>query len=155
MDLLQVIIPEPTYFFILLPDDEEIRVDYYSKIDINFCNRVVFKDGKRIDVRSPLITYRVVLDDISKGQLRKLFVNANTSNMCTIQTRRARIMVGKDQYIFNVDISAIPDMGTYFSLDDIQNSVEINLKLEDTTISLFDRAEEAYEKYRRFEILDL
>ena len=48
MDLLQVIIPPPSEFKILLDDDEEIRIIKYEKIDINFCERVIFKDGKRI-----------------------------------------------------------------------------------------------------------
>ena len=62
MDLLQVIIPHAPDFKILLPDDEEIRIIKYAQIYIDFSDRVVFKDAERIEVQSPLITYRVELD---------------------------------------------------------------------------------------------
>ena len=156
MDLLQVIIPEPSNFRILLDDDEEIRIIRYEKIDINFCKRVIFTDGKRIEVQSPLITYRVALDSQSKNQLKKLFSDTISGTASTIQTRNARVKVGWHGYIFNVEISTRPDMGKSFLLPKTyQDSVEICLKLENTNISLFDRANEAYEKYSRFEILDL
>lgn len=156
MDLLQVIIPEPSDFRILLNDDEEIRIIGYEKIDINFCERIVYKNNKRIEVQSPLITYKIRLDSKSKEQLRKLFSDSYSSNYSTIQTRQGRIKVGKDGYIFNVDISGRPDMGESFLLArKYRNGIEICLKLENTEISLFDRADEAYEKYNRFEILDL
>ena len=36
-----------------------------------------------------------------------------------------------------------------------KDDIMISLKLENTSVSLFDRADEAYEKYSRFEIMDL
>ena len=149
--------PHPANFIILLDNDEEIRVIRYEKIDIDFCDRMIIENGKSMTVQSPLITYRVELDSKSKEQLKKLFPDSLFySNRGTIQTRNARIKVGLYKYIFNVEISARPDMGNSFLLPkEHRESVKICLKLENTTISLFDRADEAYDKYERFEILDL
>ena len=156
MDLIQVIVPQATDFKILLSDDEEIRIARYEKIDINFCERVVFKKGVSKTVQSPLITYRVALDTESKEQLKKLFSDTFASNDGTLQKRDDRIKVGYHNYIFNVVVSARPDMGcSYLLPKGYQETIEILLKLENTNISLFDRADEAYEKYSRFEILDL
>lgn len=156
MDLLQVIIPEPPNFKILLEDDEEVRIIGYEKIDINFCERVIFKDGKRKEVQSPLITYVLRLDAKSKRQLRTIFSDAYPGTAGTVQMRQGRIKVGRHGYIFNVEIYGRPDMQESHLLPKIyKNSIEILLKLENTNISLFDRADEAYDKYERFEILDL
>jgi hypothetical protein len=154
MDLLQVIIPDVSNFYILLKNGERIPIYRYSKIDINFCERTVFKNGASQKVQSPLITYKIELDKDSKEKLKTLFSNYSCSS--TLHTRRAKIKVGKYGYIFDVDISARPDMGdSYLLKRGYRESIEISLKLENTDISLFDDAEEAYEKYSRFEILDL
>ena len=155
MDLLQVIIPRPKEFCILLNNDEEIRIIGYEKIDINFCDRMVYKNGVGTAVQSPLITYRLKMDDISKSQLKTIFSNATPGTDSTIQTRRGRIKVGRDEYIFDVDISGRPDMEDSYLLSKNKDFIEVRLKLENTNISLFDRASEAYEIHDRFDILDL
>ena len=59
--------------------------------------------------------------------------------------------------MFKVEVSAKPNyarnLWTYEYKQD--TTVTIYLRLEDTNISLFGKAEEAYEIYSRFEILDL
>jgi len=155
MDLLQVIIPRPREFCILLDNDEEIRIIGYEKIDINFCDRMIFKNGKGTAVQSPLITYRLKLDSESKKQLKTIFSDAVAGTEGTVQTRCGRIKVGRDEYIFDVDISGRPDMKESYLLSRNNDFIEIRLKLENTNISLFDRAAEAYEIYDRFDILDL
>lgn len=156
MDLLQVIIPEPSNFKILLEDDEEIRIIGYEEININFCKRSIVKDGKVTEVQSPMISYRLILDSKSKSQLRKIFSDAFSGTTSTIQIRQGRIKVGRHGYIFNVEISGRPDMKeSYLLSKKYKDFIEVRLKLENTHISLFDRADEAYEKYSRFEILDL
>lgn len=156
MDLLQVIIPEPANFYILLDDDEEIRITGYENIDISFCERVIVKDGKSKRVQSPMITYTLRMDSESKGQLKKIFSDAYAGTTCTMQMRQGRIRVGRQEYIFNVDIYGRPDMKESFLLSKrYKDSIIVYLKLENTNISLFDRAEDAYEIYNRFDILDL
>jgi len=156
MDLLQVIIPEPSDFKILLKNDEEIRIIGYEKIDINFYERTIVKDGNVKNVQSPMITYRLRMDDKSKSQLKTIFSDVFGGTSCTIQTRQGRIKVGKYGYIFKVEISGRPDMKESYSLPRIyKDNIKVCLKLENTHVSLFDRADDVYEEYNRFEILDL
>jgi len=124
---------------------------------MNFCNRTVFKDGRGELIQSPLITYKVELDSEAKHKLSNaLFRDACSLTRCVIQTRRGKIKVGEHGYVFNVDISARPDMQDSILLSRASNTVEICLKLEDTRISLFDKAENAYLEYTsRFEMLDI
>jgi len=156
MDLLEVIIPEPSNFRILLEDDEEIRIIGYEKIDINFCDRSIVKDGSLKTIQCPMITYIIRIDSKSKSQLKTIFYDSFSETTSTIQMRQGRIKVGRQGYIFNVEISARPDMKESFLLPKMyKDSIMICLKLENTSVSLFDRADEVYEKYSRFEILDL
>jgi len=156
MDLLQVIIPEPANFKILLDDDEEIRITGYEKIDINFCDRIIVKNGKSQTIQSPMITYRLRMDSKSKQQLKTIFSDSFAGTGGTIQMRHGRIKVGKDGYIYNVEIHGRPDMKQSYLLHRIyKDGIAVCLKLENTHISLFDRADEAYDKYSRFDILDL
>ena len=156
MDLLQVIIPDPSQFCILLEDDEEVRITGYENIEINFCERVIVKDGKSKRVQSPMITYTLRMDSESKSQLKKIFSDAYAGTSCTVQMRPGRIRVGRNEYIFNVEIYGRPDMReSYLLPNKYKDSIMVYLKLENTNISLFDRAEEAYEIYNRFDILDL
>lgn len=155
MDLLQVIIPEPANFYILL-DDEEISIIGYEKIDIDFCDRTIVKDGKCKRVQSPMITYTLRMDNESKNQLKKIFSDAYVETSGTVQMRQGRIRVGRQEYIFNVEIYGRPDMReSYLLPQKHKESIMVYLKLENTNISLFDRAEDAYEIYNRFDILDL
>jgi hypothetical protein len=156
MDLLQVIIPEPANFKILLDDDEEIRITGYENIEINFCDRIVVKDNRSITVQSPMITYTLRMDSKSKSQLKTIFSDAYAGTFCTMQMRQGRIKVGRHGYVFNVEIYGRPDMQESFLLPrKYKDVIKIFLKLENTSVSLFDRADDAYEKYTRFEILDL
>ena len=156
MDLLQVIIPEPAKFCILLDDDEEIRIIGYEQIDIDFCDRIIVKDGKSKTVQSPMITYTLRMDSESKSQLKKIFSDAWAGTACTMQMRRGRIRVGRQEYIFDVEIYGRPDMKESYLLSSrYKDSIMVYLKLENTNISLFDRAVDAYEIYNRFDILDL
>ena len=161
MDLLQVIIPSVNKFFILLEDGEKVPILKYEKIDINFCDRIVIINGKSEKFQNPVITYRVDMTEESKKKLSGLFDTMSNFNG-TVQTKRSRIVVGRDKYEFNVDITAIPtrliDRCGYsrgLGYDSEIDGIKICLKLENTKISLFDDAEEAYEKYTRFELLDL
>ena len=156
MDLLQVIIPEPANFCILLDDDEEIRIIGYEKIDINFCDRVVVKEGKSKTVQSPMITYILRMDSKSKNQLKTIFSDAYSDTNSTYQMRQGRIKVGRHGYIFNVEIYGRPDMSeSYLFTRKYKDNIMVSLKLENTSVSLFDRADVAYEIYNRFDILDL
>ena len=155
MDLLQVIIPEPQSFRILLDDDEEIRITGYEKIDINFCERIVVKNGKSRTVQSPMITYILRLDSKSKKQVQTIFSDAGAGTFSTYQMRQGRIKVGRHGYIFNVEIWGKPDMSESLFARKYKDDIMISLKLENTSVSLFDRAEDAYEKYTRFELMDL
>jgi len=156
MDLLQIIIPEPPSFRILMPDDEEIRIIGYEKIDINFCDRVIIKEGKSITIQSPMITYILRLDAKSKKQLQTIFSDAWAETHSTYQMRQGRIKVGRDGYIFNVEIYGKPDMSeSILYTRKYKDDIMVSLKLESTSISLFDRADEAYDKYTCFEIMDL
>ena len=156
MDLLQVIIPEPQSFRILMDDDEEIRIVGYEKIDINFCERIIVKDGKSRTIQSPMITYILRLDSKSKKQIQTIFSDAFPGTFSTYQMRQGRIKVGRHGYIFNVEIYGKPDMSeSMLYTRKYKDDIMVSLKLENTSVSLFDRAEDAYEKYTRFEIMDL
>ncbi len=156
IDLLQVIVPEPSDFRILLGDDEEIRIIGYEKIDINFCERIIVKDGKSKTVQSPMITYILRMDSKSKSQVQTIFSDAYPGTDCTYQMRQGRIKVGRNGYVFNVEIYGRPDMReSYLFTRKYKDDIMICLKLENTSVSLFDRADEAYEKYTRFELMDL
>ncbi len=155
MDLLQVIIPDIKDFHILLCNDEEIPIERYFKIDIDFSDRTIVKNGVCTTVQEPLITYHVEMSWESKDKLKILFEDYYGGTSSCIQTRRTRIRVGEPRYVFGVDLTARPDMGSSPFLPDISKSIKICLKLENTNISMFDRAADAYEKYTRFELLDL
>lgn len=156
MDLIQIILPAPSEFRILLPSQEEIRIIGYEKIDIDFCDRIIFRDGKETVVQSPMITYQIILDDKSKKQLKTIFSDCLGGTGSTIQTRSGKVKLGRNGYIFNVEITGRPDMKESFLLSSrFKDFITVRLKLESTNISLFDRAKEAYEKYSRFELLDL
>ena len=156
MDLLQVIIPKKESFFILLPNKIKIPILRYAKIEIGFYDRVIYKFGKKEVESSPLVTYWVELKDDAKEKLGLLFKDTSIFARSVIHIKEAKIQVGEYNYIFKVDISASPDMQRSILLSDIANSVKIELKLENTNISLFDDAEEAYEEYTsRFDLLDI
>jgi hypothetical protein len=139
-----------------MPDDEEIRITGYEKIDINFCDRVIIKNAKSITVQSPMITYILRLDAKSKKQLQTIFSDAWAGTESSYQMRQGRIKVGRDGYIFNVEIWGKPDMSeSMLFTRKYKDDIMVSLKLESTSISLFDRADEAYDKYTRFEIMDL
>ena len=154
MDLLQVIIPAVNRFFILF-DGQVIPIVKYEKIDIDFCDRIIVRNGISEKIQYPVITYKVKMDKDSQKKLSGLF-KIGTTYMETLQTKKSRIQVGGHAYKFDVDITAIPYRLKYSSDKcDIFNEIKICLKLEDTKISLFDDVEEAYEKYTRFDLLDL
>jgi hypothetical protein len=156
MDLLQVVIPKQEYFFILVPGVSPIPILKYLKIEIGFYERVIFKDEKRLVVNAPLITYFVVMDEESKNKLAELFKNTFSSTRCTVHTSAAKIQVGSSGYVFRADITDRPDMKSSFLLSEIHNSIKIEVKLEDTNISLFDNIEDVYEEYTtRWELLDI
>ena len=156
MDLLQVIISEIKDFYVLLKNNEEIPIKRYAHIDIDFCDRIAIIDEKSVTFQEPMITYYVEMDTKSKDRLRIIFEDCYYGTEACIQTRRTRIRVGEMRYVFGVELTARPDMNVNpFQPDVNKNSIKICLKLENTNISMFDRASTAYEKYTRFEILDL
>ena len=156
MDLLQVIIPEIKDFHVLLKNDVEIPIVRYAHIDIDFCDRIAIVDGKSVMFQEPMITYYVEMNTESKDRLRIIFEDCYYGTESCIQTRRTRIRVGEMRYVFGVELTTRPDMSTNpFQPDVKKNSIKICLKLENTNISMFDRASIAYDKYTRFEILDL
>ena len=156
MDLIQVITTDPKYFYIL-HKDEEISIKEYKEIKIEFCERTLPREGNKETTKCPVITYKVLLGDGANELLKRLFEDVDSSIRGAIQSRQAKIRVGEKKYKFNVEIVARPDYGRnlwtyeYTSV----STVEIRLRLENANISLFDKAEEAYEEYNRFDILDL
>ena len=156
MDLLQVIIPEIKDFYVLLKNDVEIPIVKYAHIDIDFCDRIAIIDEKSVTLQEPMITYYVEMNTESKDRLKIIFEDCYYGTESCIQTRRTRIRVGEMRYVFSVELTARPDMNVSpFQPDPKKKSIKICLKLENTNISMFDRASIAYEKHTRFEILDL
>jgi len=156
MDLIQVITPDPKDFYIL-HKDKEISIKEYKEIKIEFCERTSFREGKQETTKCPMITYKVLLGDGANEFIKRLFEDVDSSTRGTIKSRQAKIRVGENKYKFNVEIVAIPDYGRNLWTCEYTpvSTAEILLRLENTNISLFDKAEEAYEKYSRFDILDL
>jgi len=56
--------------------------------------------------------------------------------------------------LLNIEEALIKD-GSQLYTRKYKDDIMVSLKLENTSVSLFDRAEDAYEKYTRFEIMDL
>jgi len=160
MDLLQILVPKPEDFHILLKNGEKVGIISYSKIDINFCERVVFQYGEGKTIKSPMITYYIKMSNNEKEKLKTLF-NSGDDNIRTIQAKPSHIIIGDKNYKFKVFVTAIPgkasNYGNYSHLL-TENSAKVELKLENTDISLFGDVEKEYEGYRinnRFEILDI
>ena len=156
MNLLEVVIPNADYFFIVLPD-KKIPIQSYRDINISFSDRIEYKDSERRIQTSPVITYYVDMKKEHKEELKELFKDVPYSSSMTLSTKRAKISVALNKYIFDVDITARPDMGeSWIKTTPTANKVKICLRLENTNISLTDRIEEAYEKYTsRFDLLDI
>ena len=129
MDLLQVLLPNIKDFYILLPSNEEVSISQYLKIDIDFGERIVFREGVREEVKYPVITYYIKLDSEGKEKLKTLFKDVNYSARSTIHTRKVRIQVGSLKYVFNADMIVRADMGLSWALNDIQNAIKDSLKL--------------------------
>lgn len=157
MNLLEVIIPDINNFYILLLGDNRVAIEKYEKIDIEFCDRIAYRGGRREIIGSPMITYYVKMTKYNKDKLKTLFDGSDRATCATIQTRMAKIEVAPQRYIFNVEITARPDMGDGFLKSGamVDGKIKICLKMENSNISLSDRIEVAYEKYNRFELLDI
>jgi hypothetical protein len=156
MDLLQVIIPDKRDFFVVLKDKTKIPISNYQKIEIDFCDRKICVNGKIETIKSPQITYWVDMNSESKEKLKKLFKDTDSMTRSIVQTKTSMIQVGYNEYLFKANIITRPDMEKSILLSSKYNAIRIELKLEDTDISLFDDAEVAYERYTsRFELLDL
>ena len=56
--------------------------------------------------------------------------------------------------LLNIEEALIKD-GSQLYTRKYKDDIMVSLKLENTSVSLFDRAEDAYEKYTRFELMDL
>jgi hypothetical protein len=155
MDLIEVVIPKKSFFFILLPNGEMVPIKGYKKIEIDFSERVVFNGGKKQNISFPMITYRVDLGEESQKQIQSLFNMSDDQIIRTLQTRNCRIRVGKAGYVFNAEISAIPSMPRRF-INPIPDHLKIFLKLESNkSISLYEEIEYVYKSFNRFEILDI
>jgi len=162
MNLLTVLVPDPKYFFIICDNGERISIEKYANINIDFSQRIAFVRGDRKVILSPLITYYVKIDSANKEKFKFIFKNAGSLASSILHTTDVDLQLGREEYRFKADITARPDGRTYhlFAIaNTINDHVRIELKLEDTNISLFASAEDtkdAYEEYcSRFELLDL
>ena len=159
MNLLQIIVPPVDTFFIFPKSGIHIPIEGYNKIDISFRERKAFKDGKAMVLTSPVISYYLKLDKDSKEKLAILFRDGCWGNECTLQSRKSRIKVGKESYVFNVTLTARPDMKETFLLKGGGSDlIKACLELENEEINIFEEVD--LEMYRsdwsnRFDILDL
>ena len=157
--LLEVLVPDPKYFFILYGDDGQIPIEKYRNININFSQRVVFEEGVRRLILSPMITYYVEIASQHRSQFQFIFEGSDVDANLVLHTMNINLQLGVLKYKFKADITATPSgivNHPFLSHTEINNCVKIDLKLENTNISLFASAEEAYEEYTsRFELLDL
>ena len=159
MNLLQIIVPPVDTFFIYPKRGIHIPIAGYNKIDINFRERKAFKDGKAMVLTSPVISYFLRLDADSKDKLGILFSDCRWGNECTLTTKRSRIKIGKESYVFGVNITARPDMRESFLLKGGGSDlIKVSLELENEDINIFEEVD--MDMYRsnwsnRFDILDL
>lgn len=157
MNLLQIITPPVNSFYILIKTNILIPISGYKKIDITFAERKIFKGGIGSVIRHPVINYHVKLNEDSKDKLGMFFRSGCSGSECTLQTRKIRIKVGNQGYVFDADIMARPDMkDSSFSNSGGAYFPKICLRLENTDIDLFEEVEDqSGGRLTRFDLLDI
>jgi len=159
MDLLQVIVPDPNSFYIELKNGERVGIVKYSKINIDFSERVEYRNGDKNVTRYPIITYYIKMNDKEKEKLAiSLFDIDNFKYSGVVRTFPSLIVVGDNKYKFKVFITAAAD-SRWRAVDEnkvnLSEWVKVELRLEHTNINLFGNIDDEYEKISRYEILDL
>ncbi len=152
--LLDILVPQIKYFFILISDIEKIGIEKYNSINIDFSPRIVVKDGKSQILSSPIISYRIELKKENKRKLYKLFKEkTEEDNKEIIGSRFSSIILTKYNYNFPVEIMVAPSFLEYDKLPKIFarsvfKDIHIKLKLKDTELSLFDHEKIEYDNLR-------
>ena len=164
--LLDILVPQIKYFYILINDTEKIGIEKYNSINIDFSPRIVIKNGKNQVLSNPIISYRIEMKKEDKRKLYKLFKEkVEKDNKEIISSRFGSITLTKYNYKFPVEIMATPSFLEYDKLPpvfkhSVFKDINIKIKLKDTELSLFDYKELEYnnlktEKYKdKFEILN-
>ncbi len=157
MDLLQVIIPHPSNFHILIDNDKRVEIADYVKINMDFCKRPVFEDGKKLDITAPMIVYYVKILGEEREKLYDFF--DDDIGLHVVRTKQVSILIGENEYKykFNAWVTYMPpSLFTHRDENnvDLSSFIKVELKLEHTNISLFDDVVEKGCKLERCEILD-
>ena len=164
--LLDILVPQIKYFYILINDTEKIEIEKYNSINIDFSPRIVIKNGKNQVLSNPIISYRIEMKKEDKRKLYKLFKEkVEKDNKEIISSRFGSITLTKYNYKFPVEIMATPSFLEYDKLPpvfkhSVFKDINIKIKLKDTELSLFDYEKIEYDNLRtrndkdKFEILN-
>ena len=167
--LSDILLTDPSFFVVLLPNGSQVHIAGYSNININFEQRVEYRDGRRFDVTLPLVTYMAKMNAVQKLELYELFSNGDSSATLTMHSRSARVAISQNKYVFNCVVDAIPSAltGDYtpnrsqgsrgFDLQNIKIDVDFRDLIGPNRIIqgdvLFEEVDEAI--LNRAEILDI
>ncbi len=110
MDLLQTLIPHPSYFVILPDNNDKVHIQEYVNVTVDFKRGGTYIDGIKQDIFSPMITYAVMVDDENREKLKYIYKDCYTDAWLTVHNRPARICISKKKYIYRVDVAAKPSM---------------------------------------------
>ena len=167
MNLLDVLVPQIKYFFILISDIEKVGIEKYNSINIDFSPRIVIKNDRNQIFSNPTISYKIEMNDEQKRKLYKLFNNCPNSGLT--KTIFSFIVLSENNYKFPVEITSIPNFlnkeKNKSFLNPRHKEINIKIKLENTNLSLFDDIETVYKEIKteihkfkkttRFELMDI
>lgn len=164
MKLIDIIIPDPSVFF-LIAGDKHVFISKYYDINISFSSRISFaSDGTKMETQSPTITYIVGVDNDNGQKLGKLF---NKDYLGLTQTRQTVAYLGA--YAFKAFVSAQPNLinpssRVRLSHSGFDGKVKIELHLDGMGFDdFFSNIEKSYPQYEkihsdfisRFELMDI
>jgi len=162
MKLIDVVIPDPSSFF-LIARDKHVYILNYSNINIDFHPRISFdSDGNRHETQTPTVTYEIKLNGENAADLSKLF---NSSYKHITQTKETLAYI--KNYKFKVKVTAMPRQlfPTYLKDNSLSpQDIKVELCLDEVGFDdFFKSIDISYSKYAtsnsdfisRFELMDI
>jgi len=165
---VEVLLPNPSYFIINY-HGALISINGFTKIHIQFADRVFVRDGDVQKNECPMITYYILLgpnaQDVLYAQYSS-FARESSNSRCIVR-HPCRILLGVLKYEFRAFVNFIPNsicrtnVGTYISMNNNKEDAFIEMDFNRVKSSIYNsNIKEFYVEYdkaytSRYELLDI
>jgi hypothetical protein len=166
LSTIEALLPNPSHFLILY-HGLQISISGFSKINIQFANRIFVRDGVPQSTDCPMITYYMMIDDRAKGLLYNAFLSRSrdTRNHGCIVRERSSILLGEGRYQFHAFLNFIPNSlarnRASISANSLKEDIYVEMDFNRVKSSIYtSRMDDFYKEYdeaysNRFELLDI